>query len=151
MINRRQFLQTATATAALAAQGFSGEGLAQQRLKMGGPAPLSFDDLKKRAQDMARSPYVAPQSPSPEVLYQIDYDAHGKIRFKTDLALWANGPSALPVTFFHLARYFQLPVGSEVVEGGEARDILSDTRYLDMRGDPPAHRLPDNSGFAGFR
>ena len=30
MINRRRFLQTATATAALAAQGFSGQALAQQ-------------------------------------------------------------------------------------------------------------------------
>src|SRR6478736_6219173 len=106
MINRRRFLQTATATAALAQQG----------LKMGIPSPFSFENLKKRAQDMARSPYVAPQSPSPEVLAQIDYDAHGKIRFKTDLALWANGPSEFPVTFFHLGRYFTTPVRMHVVE-----------------------------------
>ena len=151
MINRRRFLQTATATAALAAQGFSGEALAQQGLKMGAPAPFSFDDLKKRAQDMARSPYVAPQSPSPEVLYQIDYDAHGKIRFKTDLALWANGPSEFPVTFFHMGRFFQKPVRMHVVEGGQAREIIYDSDYFDMPADSPARKLPDNSGFAGFR
>ncbi|MEE1612843.1 glucan biosynthesis protein [Microvirga sp. CF3016] len=151
MINRRRFLQTATATAALAAQGFATEALAQQSLKMGAPAPFSFEDLKKRAQDMARSAYVAPPSPSPEVLYQIDYDAHGKIRFKTDLALWANGPGEFPVTFFHMGRFFQKPVRMHVVEGGQAREITYDSDYFDMPADSPARKLPDNSGFAGFR
>jgi glucans biosynthesis protein len=151
MINRREFLQSATATAALAAQGFSSAALAQQGLKMGVPSPFSFEELKKRAQDMARSPYVAPPSPSPEVLYQIDYDAHGKIRFKTDLALWATGPSDFPVTFFHMGRFFQKPVRMHVVEGGQAREIVYDSDYFDMPADSPARKLPDNSGFAGFR
>ena len=100
---------------------------------------------------MARSPYVAPPRPSPEVLYQIDYDAHGKIRFKPDLALWANGPSEFPVTFFHLGRFFQKPVRMHVVEGGQAREIIYDSDYFDMPADSPARKLPDNSGFAGFR
>jgi glucans biosynthesis protein len=65
MINRRQFLQTATATAALAAGGFAAPALAQQGLKTGDATYFSFEDLKKRAQDMARSAYVAPPSPSP--------------------------------------------------------------------------------------
>ena len=59
MINRRRFLQTATATAALAAQGFSGQVLAQQGLKMAAPAPFSFEELKRRAQTMSRMPSVA--------------------------------------------------------------------------------------------
>jgi len=151
MLNRRQFLQTATATAALAAQGFSGSALAQQGLKMASPAPFSFEDLKKRAEAMARSAYTAPPSPSPDILYQIDYDAHGKIRFKTDLALWANGPSEFPVTFFHMGRFFQKPVRMHVVEGGQAREIVYDTDYFDMPADSPARKLPDNTGFAGFR
>jgi glucans biosynthesis protein len=151
MINRRRFLQTATATAALAAQGFSGQALAQQGLKMAAPAPFSFEELKRRAQTMSRMPYVAPPSPSPEILQQIDYDAHGKIRFKTDLALWANGPSEFPVTFFHLGRFFQKPVRMHVVEGGQAREIVYDPDYFDMPANSPAHGLPANSGFAGFR
>ncbi|MCG7394427.1 glucan biosynthesis protein D [Microvirga sp. ACRRW] len=151
MLNRRQFLQTATATATLAAQGFSSQALAQQGLKMGAESPFSFDDLKKQAETMARSAYVAPMSPSPEILYQIDYDAHGKIRFKTDLALWANGPSEFPVTFFHMGRFFQKPVRMHVVENGQAREIIYDTEYFDMPADSPARKLPDNTGFAGFR
>jgi len=151
MLNRRQFLQTATATAVLAAQGFSHPAMAQQGLKMGASAPFSFEDLKKQAESMARSAYIAPPSPSPDILYQIDYDAHGKIRFRTDLALWANGPSEFPVTFFHMGRFFQKPVRMHVVEGGQAREIIYDTEYFDMPADSPARRLPDNTGFAGFR
>ncbi|WP_445504635.1 glucan biosynthesis protein [Microvirga sp. G4-2] len=151
MLNRRQFLQTATATAALAAQGFSSRAMAQQGLKMGAPAPFSFDDLKKQAETMARTAYMAPPSPSPDILYQIDYDAHGKIRFKTDLALWANGPGEFPVTFFHMGRFFQKPVRMHVVENGQAREIIYDTEYFDMPADSPARKLPDNTGFAGFR
>ena len=94
---------------------------------------------------------MAPPSPSPEILQQIDYDAHGKIKFKTDLALWADGPSEFPVTFFHLGRFFQKPVRMHVVEGGQAREIVYDAAYFDMPADSPAHQLPDNSGFAGFR
>ncbi len=151
MFNRRQFLQTATATAALAAQGFSVSALAQQGLKMGASEPFSFENLRKQAEAMSRQAYVAPPSPAPDVLYQIDYDAHGKIRFRTDLALWANGPSEFPVTFFHMGRFFQKPVRMHVVEGGQAREIIYDTQYFDMPADSPARKLPDNSGFAGFR
>ena len=125
--------------------------MAQQGLKMGAPAPFTFESLKKQAESMARLAYAAPPSPSPEILYQIDYDAHGKIRFKTDLALWANGPSEFPVTFFHMGRFFQKPVRMHVVENGQAREIVYDTDYFDMPADSPARRLPDNTGFAGFR
>jgi len=125
--------------------------MAQQGLKMGAPAPFTFESLKKQAESMARSAYAAPPSPSPEILYQIDYDAHGKIRFKTDLALWANGPSEFPVTFFHMGRFFQKPVRMHVVENGQAREIVYDTDYFDMPADSPGRRLPDNTGFAGFR
>jgi glucans biosynthesis protein len=120
-------------------------------LRFGSAAPFSFEELKTLADTMAKSPYVAPVSPSPEVLNRIDYDAHGKIKFKTDLALWANGPGEFPVTFFHLGRYFQKPVHMFVVDNGQAREILYDNAYFDMPADSPAHQLPDNSGFAGFR
>ena len=151
MIDRRHFLKCAAATAGLAAAGFSGSALAQAGLKTGARAPFSFDALKRRARDTARAPYAAPPRSSPEILNQIDYDAHGKIKFKTDLALWAEGPSEFPVTFFHLGRFFQKPVRMHVVEGGQAREIIYDNAYFDMPADSPAHRLPDNSGFAGFR
>jgi glucans biosynthesis protein len=151
MIDRRLFLSGALATGALAAQGFPGQALAQTGLRFGDAAPFSFEALKARARDMARAPYRAPPRPAPEVLERIDYDAHGKIRYKTDMALWANGPSPFPVTFFHLGRFFQTPVRMHVVEGGQAREIVYDEALFDKPADSPALQLPRGSGFAGFR
>jgi len=150
-MNRRLFLAASAATASLAAKSFTGPALAQAALKMGPPSSFSPDGLKNRARELARAPYSAPARPTPEVLDEIDYDAHGKIKFKTDLALWADGPSEFPVTFFHLGRFFQNPVRMHVVERGQAREIIYDDAYFDMPPDSPAHKLPDNSGFAGFR
>jgi glucans biosynthesis protein len=149
MIDRRTLL--AGALGAFAASGMPLPARALDALRFGPPAPFSFEGLKRRAQAMARAPFEPPPRPAPEVLQEIDYDAHGRIRFRTDLALWANGPGDFPVTFFHMGRYFQSPVRMHVIEDGGAREILYDNAYFDMPADSPAHRLPDNSGFAGFR
>jgi glucans biosynthesis protein len=91
--DRRLLLAGATATAALAALGFPSEALAQQGLRLGEAESFAFEALKQRAREMASQPYQAPPSPRPDVLERIDYDAHGKIRFKPEMALWADGPS----------------------------------------------------------
>src|SRR3546814_3882977 len=79
--------------------------------------------------------------------------AHGKIKFKCDDALFVGGPGAYPVTFFHLGRYFQVPVHMHVLDtaGHSARQIVYDAAYFDMPADSPAHELPKGAGFAGFR
>jgi glucans biosynthesis protein len=152
MIDRRDLIRSAAAaTAGLAATGFAAGAMAQAGLTYGPAAPFSFDRLKQDVRRRARSAYAAPQPSNPDTLYRIDYDEHGKIRYKTDLALWANGPSRFPVTFFHLGRFFQKPVRMHVVEGGQAREILYDAAYFEMPPDSPARELPKNSGFAGFR
>ena len=114
MIDRRTLLAGSAALGTAAATGFSDEALAQAGLKLGQSIPFSFDALKARAREMAAKPYNPPPRPRPDVLERIDYDAHGKIRYKTDFALWANGPSPWPVTFFHLGRFFQKPVRMHV-------------------------------------
>jgi glucans biosynthesis protein len=156
MIDRRALLAgSAAGVASLAAAGFAEQALAQQGLNLAAPQPFSFDALKKQAKEMAASPYVEPPRPASDILERIDYDAHGKIRFKPEFALWASGPSPWPVTFFHLGRYFQKPVRMHVVDtqGGrqQAREIVYDERYFDMPADSPARSLPKGAGFAGFR
>ncbi len=151
MLDRRIFLAAAAGTAGLAASGFAGAALAADSLTYGPAEPFSFDALKARVREMAAQTYAAPPTPLPDVLQRIDYDAHGKIRFKTDRALWAEGPGRYPVTFFHLGRYFQKPVRMHVVENGAAREIAYDAADFDMPADSPAHELPANVGWAGFR
>jgi glucans biosynthesis protein len=155
MLDRRTFLVSAGATAALAALGIRSRAAAPPALKLGDATQFSFDGLISRAKELAARPYVEPVTPPKDILDKIDYEAHGKISFKTDDALFANGPGRYPITFFHLGNFFRVPVRMYVVEdaqsGSAAREIIYDASYFDMPADSPARALPKGSGFAGFR
>lgn len=147
-LTRRSLLAGTAGTAALSLAG----GLAAApRLELGEPEPFSFEGLVERARKLAQRPYAPPPSPAPEVTEAIDYAAHGAIRFRTDLAPFSKGEGSYPVTFFHLGRFFRKTVRMHLVEDGRAREVIYDPAYFDMPGDSPAHDLPRDSGFAGFR
>ncbi len=155
MITRRSLLQSATATATLAAMGFSHSALAQVGLNYGKSSSFSWDLLKARVNELALKPYTAQPVTKPDVLEAIDYDAHGKIKFKPDAALFAPKEGSQkgenPVTFFHLGRYFQKPVRMFVLKNEQAKEIIYQKNLFEMPENSPAHQLPENVGFAGFR
>ncbi|TWG91269.1 glucans biosynthesis protein [Mesorhizobium sp. J18] len=122
-----------------------------EHLTFGPPQAFSFDALKQRAEVMAGEPWKDGKSPYGEILQKIDYDAFQKIVFNKNDALWNDGKGGSPVQLFHLGRYFQEPVHIHVVEGGTAREILYRQSYFSMPPDHPAHALPDDIGFSGFR
>jgi glucans biosynthesis protein len=119
--------------------------------RLGEPAPFSAAALKERAAALAAAPYAPPPRPAPEIVGRIDYATHGKIRYRTDRALFADGPGRWPVTFFHLGQFFQKPVRYFAVAAGAAREVIYETALFDMPEDSIARGLPDNAGFAGFR
>ena len=145
LLLRALALATAAAASPQAASAAAGSG---DKLAFGPPAPFSFADLQALARRKAAQPYVAPPAPS-AILDEIDYQAWGEIKYDTDHALFRDGP--LPVTFFHLGRYFQSPVQIHAVAGGQAREIVYDPSYFHMPPDSPARKLPEGVGFAGFR
>jgi glucans biosynthesis protein len=150
-VSRRQVLSGAgglVSVALLARQAWA-EGASG--LIVGTGFPFSYEWLKERARTLAKGPYVPPPRPAPEIVQQIDYEAHGAIRFKPDYALFANGPGRFPVTFFHLGQNFPKTVRMHVVIAGEAKEIIYRPEYFDMPADSPARQLPENAGFAGFR
>jgi len=155
MLHRRTLLTAGSTAAALAALGLSEQAMAQTGLKLGPAKPFSFDALIERARTLAAKPYAPPPPLPREVLERIDYDAHGKLKYKTDFALLRDGPGPFPVTFFHMGRYFQTPVHMHVLDkagsGARGREILYDPSYFEMPADSPAKALPDGAGFAGFR
>jgi glucans biosynthesis protein len=148
---RRRFLAgTGAALAALAAAAAFPALAAPLHFSRG--RKFSFDALRLRAKELALQPYQAPEQPPQDVLEKIDYDAHGKLPFKADDALFAQGPGRYPVTFFAMGRYFQSPVRMHVIDAqGEAREISYDPDYFDMPPDSPARDLGRHAGFAGFR
>lgn len=153
MTTRRHFMTTAAALATLASAGTRQALAATESLVIGEPRAFTFESLRQEARQLAQQAYAPPSALPADVLERIDYDAHGKIRFNPDLALFANGPGQFPVTFFHLGRFFQEPVHMYVVDAdrGLAREIIYDEAYFQMPADSPAHDLPHGSGFAGFR
>jgi glucans biosynthesis protein len=146
-IGRRSVLQAA-ALSALAGRAVLA---AEPGLKFGRPAPFSFARLKEIARKRIGEPYMGPPRPSPEIVGRIDYDTWGKIHFKSDRALFADGPGRFPVTFFHLGMFFQKAVAMHLVVAGEAREIIYDPGDFDMPADSIARKLPSGAGFAGFR
>ncbi len=150
-VDRRTVLKGVAASAA--ALGPVGEALAAQSdgLRFGPPVPFSYELFKSQARDRAHGPYIPPPRPAPEVLAKINYEEWGKIRYRDDYALFANGPGRFPVTFFHLGLFFQKAVGMHVVEGGESRKIIYEQFYFEMPANSPAHDLPQGAGFAGLR
>ena len=97
------------------------------------------------------APYVPPTRPAPDVVQKINYEEWGKIKFRIEDALFADGPGRFPVSFFHLGLFFQKAVDMHVVEGGVSRRIIYDQSYFDMPADSPARQLPKGAGFAGFK
>src|SRR5437899_10631040 len=110
MIDRRPLLPARGAAPALAALGIRAQALAAAGLTLSQRRPFSFERLVALAKSLGAKPYVADTSLPADVLQRIDYDAHGKIKFNTDDALFRDGPGQFPVTFFHLVRTFQVPV-----------------------------------------
>jgi glucans biosynthesis protein len=156
MVDRRSVLAAAGASLALSALGLPHRAdAASAGLKLGPPQPFSFDALAQEAKALASRPYVRDHSLPQQVLDRIDYDAHGKIRFNTDYALFRDGPGPFPVTFFHLGHFFQTPVRMHVLEASGSqsvsREILYDPSYFTIPANSPARELPKGAGFAGFR
>ena len=151
-IPRRTALATAASIAALpliarlpAAFG------AEAGLKLGEPESFSFEWLIEQARTRAAAPYAPPPQPAPEVVKRIDYDAHGKLRFRPEYALFADGPGVYPITFQFLGAFFPKSVRMHVVEGGESREIVYSPDYFTVTDDSPARELPPGTNaFAGF-
>jgi periplasmic glucans biosynthesis protein len=152
-IGRRALMKTVAATAAaLPLFAPLRAALADDPgLKYGESKPFSFDALIARARQMSAQPYQPPYRPAPEITHQIDYEAHGKIRYRGDHALFGDGSSVYPLMFFHLGRYFQKSVKMHRLTGDQAQEILYSPSYFDMPADSVARQLPTDSGFAGFR
>ena len=120
-------------------------------LKLADPKPFSFDMLKQVAKDMAAQPYQAPMLPAHDIVQQLNYEEWGKVTFNTDESLFANGPGAFPVTFFHLGMFFAKSVDMLVVKDGTSREIVYDQAMFHIPAGSPARQLPKGIGFAGFR
>jgi periplasmic glucans biosynthesis protein len=156
MIDRRSVLAAAASSFAMSVLGLPLRAApASSGFRLGKPQPFSFDELIAQMRSRSAQAYVRETSLPPQVLDRIDYEEHGKIKFKSEYALFHDGPGEYAVTFFHLGKFFRAPVHMYVLtpagRASVAAEILYDSNYFTMPSNSPARELPNGAEFAGFR
>lgn len=119
--------------------------------ELGRPEEFSFDGLKRKAQSLARAPYVRPDRKDAEILEKIDYDVYQHIRYRKDRTIHLGGSASYPVQLFHLGRQAHDPVRISIVTDGYARDVIYQSDLFDFPKSSPAAELSSDIGFAGIR
>lgn len=152
--SRREVMSLAFAAALATVPGArtaSAQGPAPGPINYGPAKSFSWGELVARAREAAARPYKPVPLPMPEVVEAIDYEQHGKIRYRADRTLYLDSPFVYPVAFFPVGRLFKKPVHMYAVDNGKAREILYSPALFDMPADSPAQQLPADVGFAGFQ
>ncbi len=121
------------------------------QLKFGPAKAFSYAGLTSRARELAAKAYVPPKKAVQEIVDQIGYEQHGKIKFRPDHALFSDDKGVYPITFFPVGKYFPKSVKMLAVDGDKAAEVLYEPEYFDMPSDSPAQKLPEDTGFAGFQ
>ncbi|WP_020649276.1 glucan biosynthesis protein G [Solimonas variicoloris] len=116
-------------------------------------AALAFDfnDVARRAKELAGKPYVRPDTPLPKPLTDLNYDQYKEIRYKADRALWRSNKLPFEVQFYHPGLYFNQIVKLNLVTADGVRKIPFQPENFDYgRNNIDPDKLRD-LGFAGFR
>jgi glucans biosynthesis protein len=141
--SRRSLLQTLLAAAAAPA-------LAQQSAAPE-PNPFQYEEVVRRARELASVPFDANVPALPEPLSRLDFDAYRDIRFRPDRALLASGGGPFRMQLFHLGFLYQRPVTVNVIRDGVPTPVPYQRELFDYGRTRIERPLPVNLGFAGFR
>jgi glucans biosynthesis protein len=153
-VNRR-FLLNALAVSgasALAPRAFAQASNPANAPSNGGqpPAPhFGFEDVVRRARDLAGAPYDAQPPKLPEALTKLDFDSYRELRFRPDKSPITTGPYRLQL--FHPGFIYTRTVVVNTIRDGIATPIPYSPNLFDYGRNKFDKNLPVNLGFAGFR
>jgi glucans biosynthesis protein len=153
--SRRDVLGTASlAGSALVGGGAFAAFAAQAQTNTnppGGPQRFGFDDVLRRARDLAAAPFDSTAAKLPDVFDRLDYDTWRDIRFRSERAFFANSGSLFRLQLFHLGHLYRRPVTINIVRDGIASPIPYSTNLFDYGRTKIDKALPIGTGFTGFR
>ncbi|MGH6848646.1 MAG: glucan biosynthesis protein [Methylocella sp.] len=115
------------------------------------PPKFDFDDVVRRARDLATVDFDTALPALPDALNKLDFDAWRDIRFRPEKALLAANRSQFRLQLFHLGHLYRRPVTINTLRDGIPTPIPYAANLFDygrVKIDKP---LPVNLGFAGFR
>lgn len=111
---------------------------------------FGFDDVVRRARDLAAAPFEDKPAPPPAPFDKLDYDSWRDIRSKKDLLLLNNGGD-FRLEPFHRGFLFNRPVTINTIRDGIAAPIPYASSLFDYGRLKVDHALPLDTGFAGFK
>src|SRR3954464_6011264 len=113
-LSRRTLLQTLLATAASPA--LAQQGPPQDATPA--PNPFRFEEVVRRARELAGVPYDPVTPPLPEPLNRLDFDAYRDIRFRPERELLGSACRPFRMQMFHLGFLYTPPVTVNVIRDG---------------------------------
>lgn len=137
--------------ATIAAGAALPSGVAAQQSAAPPVVPFRFEDVVRRARDLASAHYDANLPPLPEPLNNLEYDAWRDIRFRPERAFLAQGGGLFRLQLFHLGFLYRRPVTINVIRDGVPTPIPYQPQLFDYGRTKIERPLPVNLGFAGFR
>ncbi|MDE2361887.1 MAG: glucan biosynthesis protein G [Hyphomicrobiales bacterium] len=116
------------------------------------PTPkFGYDDVVKRARDLASAPFDGSIAKLPDGLETLDFDAWRDIRFKPEKSFFAPQNSPFRMQLFHLGHLYRRAVTINTIRDGIATPIPYTAALWDYGRAKFDRQLPVNTGFAGFR
>lgn len=150
--NRRDALRLlAAAGVSLTGTNFAHAQLAPQAAPVQPTPRFGYDDVVRRARDLAALPYEQPRQELPAQLSSMNFDQYRDLRFRSDRAFLAQSGSAFRMHMFHLGFIYLQPVVVNVVREGIATAIPYAANLFDYGRNRFERPLPVDTGFAGFR
>ena len=113
--------------------------------------PFRFEDVVRRARDLAATPFDGTVPPLPEPIANLDFDAYRDIRFRPDRALLNVPGRPFRLQLFHLGFLYNRPVTVNVIRDGVPTPVPYGPQLFDFGRTKVERPLPVNLGFAGFR
>jgi periplasmic glucans biosynthesis protein len=113
------------------------------------PPKFGFDEVVKRARDLAAAPFDATIARLPDGLETLDFDGWRDIRFRNEKSFFMGTPFRLQL--FHLGHLYRRPVTINTIRDGIATPIPYTAALFDYGKTKFDRQLPVNTGFAGFR
>ena len=115
------------------------------------PPRFTFDDVIRRARDLASAPFDGNAVRLPDAFDKLDYDAWRDIRFRPDRAFFANSGGPYRLQLFHVGHLYRRPVTINIVRDGIASPIPYTPNLFDYGRTKIDKAPPIGTGFAGFR
>lgn len=115
------------------------------------PPRFSFDDVMRRARDLATAPFDPGTAKLPEAFDKLDYDSWRDIRFRTDKSFFANSGGPYRLQLFHVGHLYRRPVTINTIRDGISSPIPYTSNLFDYGRNKVDKPPPVGTGFAGFR